>query len=244
MFAHTSVLVLHHWGAYLLRILSRPWAQDPFMKEVLQRTITENGAAITQLIQHSPDVSHVFSEYCKQVATSVRATRVRNLRMAKHRYDSLQRPLGRTILWMDAMLLTVIWYTVNRAKNEAARHCQLFLDWIDEEKIMLLAMMADGADEALSLVRFLDSETHDVAQVPLRCTTFVNRLNFLFVEGRCVSFGYCAYAMELLQTPRGFYARGVPKTLGGPGRITEGIIKKCLAHMCCWVRLAVTTLQA
>ena len=53
-------------------------------------------------------------------------------------------------------------------------------------------MLADGAYECLSLVRFFDTEGFDVAEAPAQIDALLGRLSFLFLQRRgclsCTSF--------------------------------------------------------
>ena len=125
----------------------------------------------------------------------VHARRIQNLKFKKHRFDSLQKPLGRTILFFDSIIATSIWATIDRPDTKEGRAGNEFLKWIDERKAVMLGMMADAADECITLVRFLDSESHDVSEVQLECESCVSRLHFLFNEVSCDKFlcSCCCY---------------------------------------------------
>jgi len=68
------------------------------------------------------------------------------------------------------------------------------LQFQEQESLTLarLGMLADGAYECLSLVRFFDTEGFDVAEVPAQIEALLGRLSFLFLQQRgclsCTSF--------------------------------------------------------
>ena len=45
-------------------------------------------------------------------------------------------------------------------------------------------MLADGAHECLSLVRYFDADGYDIAAVPAQIESLLGRLAFLFLEKR------------------------------------------------------------
>ena len=81
----------------------------------MRDTILDN-RSIVQKIWHS----HMFTTWFEQHATALDGRRVRNLRAAKHRFESYSKPLGRLILWLPAVLATAHDIAVKRAgANEA-----------------------------------------------------------------------------------------------------------------------------
>ena len=190
-------------------------------------------------------MSQKFQEFCQHVQSCpVTANKIRNLKMKKHRFDSLQRPLGRTILWLDAVIMTAIWVVAHRKGQAVAKACAAFLAFLSEERVLMLGMCADGADEAIRIVRYLDTECHDISEVPLETMAFLSRIDFLFTQGNCVNLGYTAHCLTCLKRARGFMLGDEPKTIGGPGRVDQSIIERCLRRMQCWTRLAVSVVRA
>lgn len=63
---------------------------------------------------------------------------------------------------------------------------------IPSHSLTRLGMLADGAYECLSLVRFFDSDGFDVAEVPMQIESLLGRLSFMFLQKRgclsCTSF--------------------------------------------------------
>ena len=66
--------------------------------------------------------------------------------MKNHRFDSLQRPLGRFVLFFDAVVELAVQLAMSRT-GRPQEDAINFLDYIDEEKCIQLAMLADAADE-------------------------------------------------------------------------------------------------
>ena len=97
------------------------------------------------------------------------------------------------------------------------------------------ASTSQGADETSRIIRFLDTEAHDISEIPEMCRSFLNRLDFLFNSGACLQYGYTAYCVNLMKTARGIIIKGKSKTLGGPGKLSDDAVKRALQRMQCWV---------
>lgn len=140
-------------------------------------------ASITRRIQNSPVLSSIFAKFVQESeANVVSSGHVRNLQMRKHRFDSVLRPLGRFILHLEAVLQTAVWIAVQRRGEPQGREAEAFLAGISEAHVLLAGMCADAAHESIILVRFLDTEEHDVAEVPVECAAYISKLHYLFNE--------------------------------------------------------------
>lgn len=112
-----------------------------------------------QIIWNSP----VFSGWFAQHVTSMEdvtgfGKRVRNLKAAKHRFESFSKPLARMALYLPAILHTMSDIAARRdtlAEGEVARS---WLRDVTNTDFTLLGMLADAADECMVLVRLADDE--------------------------------------------------------------------------------------
>lgn len=222
------------------RVLSRPWSVIPELSEAWNFFVDDSNS-IVRMIENSAVLSVKFHEYCQAMESApVCGKRIRSLSFAKQRFDSVAKPLGRGILFWEAVLQTAIWCTIHRRGKEECKTAEAFLDWISETKLILLGMCADCADAALGLVRSFDSEEHDPAVMHLQADRFLGELHYLFNQG-CVfrAEGYCQHILTQLRTPRGYLLRGSTKSIGGPEKVTAYALSQCLASMRLYVSLAV-----
>ncbi len=95
------------------RIVPRTFDADAYTKEILDFYIMGKESVVST-IDHSPNLSDQFHIHVKQDQNSIGA-RVKNLGYAKHRYSSIQKPLGRWVLWIEAMISTANW--IRHARN-------------------------------------------------------------------------------------------------------------------------------
>ncbi|CAE7657751.1 unnamed protein product [Symbiodinium sp. CCMP2592] len=226
------------------RILSRPWSAIDAIHECFQTAISGQGA-MARLVQASPTLARAFERFCQEVTDSpASGRRIKNLAMRKHRFDSAAKPLGRFILFCEAHLMLALSLSSNKS-HDSCQYGMRFLEWIDEEKLLLLGLLADCSDEALQLVRFYDTEQHDSAEMQYQLQVFASKLQHLFLEGHAFQAGgYAQHVVDILQKPRGFCVQGCPKSLGGPQKVTEAAKERALGHLRLYTRLAIKTLQA
>lgn len=140
--------------------------------------------------------------------------------------------------------MTACWISVNRQGQPEAQHADRFLKFVNEERVLQLAMAADAGDESIQLTRFLDTEAYDIAELPMQLYLFFNKLNALFIDGRCVETGYTSHSLKIMKRAGGYFIEGVPYTLGGAGKVTPAIIQACLSRLQCFVRLALNVVNA
>ena len=165
------------------RILSRPWSKDDFLKSVVSKMAHGRGSP-AQIIQWSPTIRQQFSELLNERAGE---RRLGNLRAAKHRFESLQKPLGRSIRLLPCLHAMMVRLAVQRTDTVGSR-AREWLEWLATPRhVLMAAMLADIADEAMMLTRFCDAEDMDVACVSSQILAFLARVTDLFGErARCL----------------------------------------------------------
>ena len=197
------------------RLLSRPWAADLAVKEILD-VFCMSSTSLVGRIQFSPHLQQVFQNFCEASQhNAVTGSRIKHLSWAKHRFSSISKPLGRAILHLDALLTTAVWLVVHCKDPNAVT----FLETIGERELLLAAMMADAADEAVRLLRFFGEEGYELAEVAFQIRLFMSRVHVLFNEEKVYELGgYTKHCLQLLSSSRGFMLGGEARTLGGPGK--------------------------
>ena len=113
----------------------------------------------------------------EQQPGSVVSERIRNLRLARQRFDSTQKPLGRLVLFMPAVLDVALKIASLRTGEERGS-ANAFLTTLDSESVLQLSMLADAGDETLMLTRLVDTEEADPAKFPSECQNFLQESTF------------------------------------------------------------------
>ena len=132
--------------------------------------------------------------------------RVRNLQAAKHWFASCHQPLGRLILYWDSILSTLDWVVIKRADSDESAQARDFLLQITPRKMILLAMLADIADEAQALLRSVDSESHDTSTFPEQLAAYTSHLHHLINEASRRNYkvggGFCYFRQNIRTTSK------------------------------------------
>jgi hypothetical protein len=187
--------------------------------------------SVVSIIQHSPNLKsqfHLFVQANRQTVGKA----IRDMGYAKHRYNSIQKPLGRWVLHFDSVCSLANWVRQHRRGRSEGAHCESFLSCVTEESYVQLAMVADAADEVGVLLRFLDDENHDLAQAPEEVFSFAQRARFLFSEDGCLEVpGYTAFALEEVRRVRIFNLRDGIRRFGCPAGLPDLILNRCLGRM-------------
>ena len=176
-------------------------------------TLVSNNKSMINLIQWSHKLQKKFNEFCCEIeGDAIKGDRIRNMRHRKHRYESIQKPVGRFILFLDAILMVAQWVVVHRAGESEELHAIDFLLNVNEETLLSIAFCADAGDEGMKMIREVDTEKHDTSRVATTLATLVAHMDYLFVQAHAPEYGYTAYLLALLERPRTVWMRGIPET--------------------------------
>ena len=227
------------------RIISRPWAADDFLWDIINMMCKGKGS-ISRMLEHSPEIRRVFSDFVKNSASQVVESSVTNMRAACHRFESFQKPLGRTCLHMHAVIRTALHVSL-RGQPSVALLAKAWLRWVDTEKFLMLSMMADVADEAMSLTRLLDKEGIDPAILNREVNNFKVTVTALFSGNspQCLNvFGYTSVMMTLLRQQVVWQVGRETFSIGFEEGVPANIVDRCLDRMRSYCVLAHAALEA
>ena len=174
--------------------------------------------------------------------------RMGNLHFAAHRWDSSQKPFGRGVLFFHALVRTTINIAENRS-DEKGKAARAFLDWVNDERCLAFAMLADAGDENHALVTMVEYEGYPGDTLACDLAGFRNRLVSLFCgtstsAATCWTTGYTGHMLKLLQVPISIpMPGGVAKILGSTTGIATRVRDACLKRMHNWVCLTIETLK-
>ncbi|CAE7313399.1 unnamed protein product [Symbiodinium sp. CCMP2592] len=226
------------------RLLKRPWQSNDKLWQVVQN-FALGQHSLAHRVQYSPHLARVFQHHCTLSETRpIRAERIRSLSFAKHRFGSVSKPLGRSILFIEAVIETNIWITLHRAGEEEAEAASTWLAAVTEEDLLLAALCADAADELMVFLRKFDKENWDTSQSQFWVVVFVSRLHHLFNQDNIWNAaGYTNHMLKVLETTSfGMVVQGHPKSIGGQ-KISNDLKRRCRLELQSWVVLLVDTLK-
>lgn len=219
----------------LPRILSKPWHADPALRDLTQ-SVVMGSKSVVQLISNSQEFSSWFARNVSHMGESV-AGKVRNLRAAKHRFETFSKPLARLILFLPAFLVTAQEIAGKRDDKPEGKAAAAWLAALTPANLVLLAMLADAGDEGLGLIRAADNEAVDIADMQEHVTNFLRNIETLFDRGNAVTTdSFTKHCIGYLK------GDGVPLFYGDSvrmiGEANETDLRKCFDRMKCWATLA------
>ena len=225
------------------RLLSRAWAADEYLDHVT-KLFCKGRKSVARLIHNSREIRRQFQFYSH---TSFRVINkaVRNMRAAPHRYECMQKPFGRTVLFVHACIRTAIWCATTRTDESAARGKEWLLN-ITDEACLQGAMMADAADQTIVLTRVLDDEEADPIVCNSEVRSYLTSCEALFgPEEKCLKvFGYTRAMLQTLSRPIVWNVGQGHSSIGAHGSVSRDVINQCLNRMRCWLKLMRATLAA
>ena len=218
------------------RLLSRTFRADEYMAWVLDNFIMMK-TTLPTIIRNSQHIRQIFQELVEALTPSeTTAGSTSNLGVAKHRFDSMSKRLGRAVAKWVAMIKLAEWLRINRAGKVEAAHAQWFLLNFDAEPLLMMALMSDAADEGYCLTTFCDSERVDCALMSSEVTAMVQHCDYLFMqEGVFKVDGFTPFALQSWKVVRSVNARrDEVRSLGSPLGMSQEIIDRCLGRMKSW----------
>ena len=235
------------------RLTSRGWKADPFLNEVQAHFIFGHKSP-ARLIENSEVYAAWFAKAITQIHPQLRAVRphpaCRDMHFAPHRFDSTQKPLAKVCFFLPAVLTTMI-HIIRERSGEDRHAARTFLDWLDMEKCLQLAMMADGGEEQLELIRLMDYQGFPLDELAYNLSAFRSRLHNLFVSPEagelptCVRVGFTAHMLKILSHPMGVpTGAGGVRYIGANGGVPLETQLRCVSRMSNWTVLVEHTLQA
>jgi hypothetical protein len=166
----------------------------------------------------------------------------------KHRFDSCQVALARHVVRTEGVIKLALQIAEVRKGEQEALRSNYYLLYISGRdgmlRLLLLAMLADAGDEGIIVIRSVDTERANPSEIACDIATFVARIQYLFMEGHCVEHGYTNIMLGFLKRGIIYTVNGTALQCGSPGGVPDSVIKECLLHMKCWVRLAVAVCSA
>ena len=223
------------------RLITRLLSADPYLNDITIH-FAKGRNSMARVIHNSYIIRDKFKFYVKTSFRNV-ANTVGNMRAAPHRYESMQKPFGRTVLFVYGTLRTALWCAQTRDDESAVTGKEWAL-WIDNERCLQASMMADACDQTMIITRLMDTEHVDAAVLNREVRSYLATIELLFgPEEKCLTvFGYTKAMLDTLSRPLVYNVKGKVHSLGIEGPLPRAIIDKCLGRMRCWLKLAKATI--
>ncbi len=129
-----------------------------------------------------------------------------------------------------------------RAEAKAAEE---FLQEETAERSVQAAMMADAADEAMTLTREFDREDVNVPSIHRSLQDYQKRMRALFIDGLAVETGFTKMMIEMLRNSvRTLHLKSGLKILGGRESVPDSLLDRCLGRMAAYCKLGEEIISA
>ena len=233
---------MHAQAARIRRLLSRTWHGDPMLSEMFANFVATS--SITQLIENS----HVFKAMWRntQAYNRIISERgLRNLRASQNRFCSHVKPLGRLVLYMEAVIQVAVDIIAQRPSQRPREIAEDFLSRICAESTLQLALMAEAGDEVSHLLRLCDKGL-DTAELLAHVGDFAARIDYLFLNGGVFhTMGFAEFTIRnTLSKAICWKVRGELRSMSLSGPELDFCKQRCLRRMQAWHRLTMATLAA
>ena len=173
------------------RVLSRSFHADAYLKEIAQKLVLSK-QAVTQKIHWSRAFRALFRQAVAELTGRSRS-QICSLAAAKHRFTSYATPFRRAVLFFVPLVRVAQTILDTRGKTseegDAARQWLLSLNG---ESALQMALMAEAADEALSLNRYFDQGRYENSNMTSQLQFFLQRCTYLFDQRGASKAGYGA----------------------------------------------------
>lgn len=242
---HPNLKLVGHDKAHSFRrVLKRPYAADPVLERLMENHCLGKDSMV-QVISNSPDFRCWFEDCVKTQSASIGTEgfgdRVRSLKAAKHRFESVSTPLRRVLLYLPAFLMTIQMISEKRKNHKAGQLARRYLEDLTQEQLVQLALLADAGDEGLLLVRAMDHDSLDAAEISTHVTAFIDRITVLFQHRAALQSGYTQHILSLIQQKA--VCIFLPNAVRKFGEVDDDVVDSCLERMRSWSRLAVEVLR-
>ena len=162
------------------RVVKRPFEADPSLHDIM-KSVFFGQHSIVATIENSFLFKNRFQHHCANSPGVVKSA-VRSLSLAKQRFDSTQKPMGRLVLHWPAFLQTVVEISQERRGQEAGDRALAFLAYINEGILVQIGMLADAGDEGGQLCRSFDTEALACEEMSSTIMHFLTKIRCLFED--------------------------------------------------------------
>ena len=232
------------------RNLTRGWKADDFLDDVASHFVFGMGSP-TRLIKNSDAFQAWFRNNIKRLDPEISAVALRqqvnDLGFAPHRFASAAKPMTRISLFFHPFLATVAQIDLERRGKEEGKSAEAFLEWISIERTVQFSMLADCANENLSLTRLVDYQGFPVEKLSTYIASFKERVRALFSgdDPACKHSGCCGHILQVLRRQIALQLpSGSSFVLGTPRGVLDDVFSRCCQRMCNWIHVMEATIDA
>ena len=234
-------------AAHASRRLLRPWAALPHTQFVVQE-ILQAKQSYPQLLHHSRNLRMVHRKHLKKRARRFgRKCFSSHLAAAKHRFECIARPLGKFTLDYNETIASALENARTTSRQKVKLAIFTWLAQLCNKSVLLMGMMADGADEVLCFTRIVEGEKTKAGLANREAGDLLTRLENLYLHRQCMSPGHPGFTAAMVANLKNVVILQLPWTTRFLGREfgpSEEDIESALQVMCAWVVAVKEVIQA
>ena len=157
------------------------------------------------MIENSIEFKMWLKDFSEKNKTKVVSSVFSSARAAHHRFESYLSPMARFVMDFDAFLALAIKISILRHDTVPGQNARFFLETINEEICVMIALLCECGDECLLLLRIYDVEAPDSTRTVKIIRNFLDRIAFLFLHrGVLKTGGYLNHMLNTLKKQRTF----------------------------------------
>ena len=226
------------------KLMTRPWTIDPTLENIMDLFVTGRGSLLN-MIENSIELKMWLKDFSEKNKTKVISSVFSSVRAASHRFESYLSPMVRFVMDFDAFLALAIKISILRHDTVPGQNARFFLETINEEICIMIALLCECGDECLQLLRIYDVEAPDSTSTVKIIRNFLDRIVFLFPQrGVLRTCGYLSHMANILKKQRNFTVNGVARVIGDADVDIDAILEKCLPYFDSWVLVAHSLIRA
>lgn len=226
------------------RVLTRLWKADQTMGDCFG-FFCHWKESPAQMIQHSGDMRRAYGECTQQSSSAATASKFTHMRAAKHRVETMLSPLSRSVLDPDGLLGFAQRISIEKKGQVPGKAMDTFLTTISGQLFLLAAMMADGAVEAMELIRFVDTEKVPMSGICAKVKLFLDHIYLMFFEDGVYQVnGHTSFIIQWYESRTHYITVGGQVRAFGGVKFTDAQKQSCIAHLQTWVLLVKPTVEA
>ena len=220
------------------RLTKRSWSDD-YLKDTHKIFVTA-AYSPSQMLRHSKALRELFNDYRRECGTLKRVKLRRSLRKtcdmnsALHRFDTESKPAARVVWYFKPLCRSMSKIGKARKGLKQGKRAAQWMARVDSERCLQLAMMCDGADESIRILRAFEPELFDESTLRPLITSYNNRLRALFFDELCWQSGFTKVMVNTLHQDCFLECPdSAAKILGKPGGPSgwNDIKERCLRRM-------------